>query len=566
MIKEQFQVNSVITSPPYFGLRDNKIEPSIWDGDPECEHYFDNERIIKINKSHIANEGGKIFHGGKITPEDLVGKETSQGQFCSKCGAWKGSLGLEPDFNLYIKHLCDIYDLVWKVLKKTGTCWVNLGDTYNSSGTKNTSHKESVNNLQNKKLLKTIHAKCLLMLPQRFAIEMINRGWILRNVIIWHKPNAMPSSAKDRFTVDFEYVFFFVKSNKTQYWINEKTAQLVSKQPLGTKGIENIDWEWRECNKCFGTGIKHKKCKECKEEGWIYNTYLQPIQCPECEGKGRIKQNEECKSCKGKGIKKYNFWRGRQYWFEQQLEQSSTEFIYSRNSNKGGVQAKNNPHAHWGYTREELAQITKKEPGWYKSGRGNWNNGFGESSNFKKGSEIKKNLLGRNKRTVWTIPTQPNLTLHFSTFPPTLIEPMILSGCPKFVCEKCGKPREKIMDNSIRVNTRPGKNVGNAKSGTGSDPNKSLYRAELSTKRQKIISKIIGYSDCNHGNKWKPGIVLDPFAGTGTTLYQAWDLGRNYIGFEISKEYYEIAEKYLSKTRFKRLDDFIYPEHRKIEV
>ena len=63
--------------------------------------------------------------------------------------------------------------------------------------------------------------KCLTLVPFRFAVEMCNRGWILRNTIIWHKPNCMPCSVKDRFTVDFEYLFFFSKSKKyyfeTQY-------------------------------------------------------------------------------------------------------------------------------------------------------------------------------------------------------------------------------------------------------------------------------------------------------------------------------------------------------------
>src|SRR3990167_7491980 len=56
--------------------------------------------------------------------------------------------------------------------------------------------------------------KSLCNIPARLSIELQNQGWILRNVIIWHKPNAMPSSAKDRFNVDFEPVFFFVKSKK----------------------------------------------------------------------------------------------------------------------------------------------------------------------------------------------------------------------------------------------------------------------------------------------------------------------------------------------------------------
>jgi site-specific DNA-methyltransferase (adenine-specific) len=58
--------------------------------------------------------------------------------------------------------------------------------------------------------------KSLCLVPFRFALEMVKRGWVLRNVIIWHKPNCMPSSATDRFTIDFEYLFFFTKSSR--YW------------------------------------------------------------------------------------------------------------------------------------------------------------------------------------------------------------------------------------------------------------------------------------------------------------------------------------------------------------
>ena len=87
-------------------------------------------------------------------------------------------------------------------MKPSGTCWINLGDTYYGSGGAGGDWN------------KDYQSKCLCLIPQRFCIEMCNRGWILRNTIIWHKPNCMPSSVKDRFTVDFEYLFFFVKSKK----------------------------------------------------------------------------------------------------------------------------------------------------------------------------------------------------------------------------------------------------------------------------------------------------------------------------------------------------------------
>jgi DNA modification methylase len=138
----------------------------------------------------------------------------------------EGQLGLEPTFQEYITKLCDIFDEVKRVLKKSGTCWVNMGDTYygvgnNRGNTKTLSEIQKGNRgaqgqVQQKWDFSSYPAKSLCMIPSRFAIEMSNRGWILRNEIIWHKPNCMPSGVKDRFTVDFEKVFFFVKNKK--YW------------------------------------------------------------------------------------------------------------------------------------------------------------------------------------------------------------------------------------------------------------------------------------------------------------------------------------------------------------
>jgi len=132
-------------------------------------------------------------------------------------------LGLESTFQEYITKLCDIFDEVKRVLKKKGTCWVNIGDTYgnsNQAGTKTFGNPEFNKNRPSREATKTPkknikgYDKCLLQIPSRFAIEMTNRDWILRNELIWHKPNCMPSSAKDRFTVDFEKIFFFSKNKK----------------------------------------------------------------------------------------------------------------------------------------------------------------------------------------------------------------------------------------------------------------------------------------------------------------------------------------------------------------
>ena len=181
----------------------------------------------------------------------------------------KKQIGLEPDFNNYIKKLCDIFDEVKRVLKDEGTCWVNLGDTYY---TKSGSSFLNDNIVSNKKIKSIgidkanairgkglIESKNLILTPFRFAIEMQKRGWIIRNVIIWHKPNCMPTSVKDRFTVDFEYLFFFVKNKK--YYFEQQ------REPHKTESIQRTKNKWeghREMGSSFsGMNIK----KMCHPDG-----------------------------------------------------------------------------------------------------------------------------------------------------------------------------------------------------------------------------------------------------------------------------------------------------------
>jgi len=139
----------------------------------------------------------------------------------------EGQLGLETTFEEYIQKLCGVFDEVKRVLKPTGTCWVNMGDTYASSGMHNCNFnlrwhgkkykrdkQAMADETRPARLKMTIPQKSLVLIPFRFAVEMVNRAWILRNVIVWHKPNCMPCSARDRFTIDFEYLFLFSKSQR----------------------------------------------------------------------------------------------------------------------------------------------------------------------------------------------------------------------------------------------------------------------------------------------------------------------------------------------------------------
>lgn len=152
-----------------------------------------------------------------------------------------GQIGNENEFTEFINKLVEIYQEVYRVLKPEGTCYVNLGDTFNGTKVGNTEtnkNKNVVTDTFKKEQCKSIGNKSLLMIPERFAIEMISNGWILRNQIIWHKPNQMPQSATDRFTVDFEKIFFFVKQS-TGYYFEQQLEPYT--EPMNRWAGDNLE-------------------------------------------------------------------------------------------------------------------------------------------------------------------------------------------------------------------------------------------------------------------------------------------------------------------------------------
>lgn len=152
-----------------------------------------------------------------------------------------GQVGNETDFKEFVSKLIELYSEIQRVLKPTGTCFVNLGDTYNGTKQGNTETNKNpklVTDSFKKEKVKTIQDKSLLMIPERFAIGMIDAGWILRNQIIWHKPNQMPQSATDRFTVDFEKIFFFVKQS-TGYYFEQQLEPYT--KPLDRWGGDDLE-------------------------------------------------------------------------------------------------------------------------------------------------------------------------------------------------------------------------------------------------------------------------------------------------------------------------------------
>lgn len=127
--------------------------------------------------------------------------------------------GLEPTFQEYLQHLWSMMDAIFPKLKPSATVWINLGDTYGTKSGNMTGGNIIDNKIKYtggiKNYAKPVGlSKCLLLLPHRFAIGCIDRGYIVRNDIIWAKRNGMPESVSDRFSKKHEYFFFMVKSEK----------------------------------------------------------------------------------------------------------------------------------------------------------------------------------------------------------------------------------------------------------------------------------------------------------------------------------------------------------------
>jgi len=168
-----------------------------------------------------------------------------------------GQIGLETNFQEYLDKLWKIFDEVYRILKLTGTCWVNLGDTY-FTGINNNDRKKVDGAKKGIEPIKCkLPNKCLVQIPSRFAIGMVERGWILRNEIIWHKPNAMPSSVKDRFTIDFEKIFFFVKQEK--YYFKQQF------EPFSDTTFKRIKYAYNQCKGDIQGAVKSKGSQKFAE-------------------------------------------------------------------------------------------------------------------------------------------------------------------------------------------------------------------------------------------------------------------------------------------------------------
>ena len=167
-------VHCVVTSPPYWGLRDYGLPPQTW-GD-----------------------------------------------------GWGGSLGLEPTVDMYVNHMVEVFRQIHRVLRPDGTLWLNLGDAFYSGDKGGSNHPggasiqrshkgPNLSGVPNRLPQVGLKPKDLIGMPWRVAFALQADGWWLRSDIIWGKLNPMPESVRDRPTKAHEYVFLLTKAPRYFY-------------------------------------------------------------------------------------------------------------------------------------------------------------------------------------------------------------------------------------------------------------------------------------------------------------------------------------------------------------
>ncbi len=157
---------------------------------------------------------------------------------------------------------------------------------------------------------------------------------------------------------------------------------------------------------------------------------------------------------------------------------------------------------------------------------------------------------GRNRRTVWTIATEPYPEAHFATFPRKLVQPCILAGCPEHACPKCGAPWEKQFEHTPMVFKHSAREE--AKHAAG------LVTALHGTLVKPAENRVVGeHPTCDCSLPPIGGIVLDPFGGSGTTAEVALEYGRRAILIELNPEYVELQKRRLAPVAGRPLLDFV---------
>lgn len=361
-------VDCVVTSPPYWSLRNYEIPPSVWGG--EAAHVHEWESQTKSSGGiYLGKDRWQHQHNGRAERQDgdrrqrlfrIDGHpEVPAGALCP-CGAWFGALGLEPTPELFVEHLVEVMRHVRRVLRPDGTVWLNLGDCYatraqgpnQTHGSSDGGTGRSSRPSPRSRIGGGIKNKDLVGIPWMAAFALRADGWYLRMDVVWSKPNPMPESATDRPTRAHEYVFLLSRSER-YYYDAAAIAEPVSP-----------------------------------------NTHA------------RIAQHvaSQAGSARANG--------------GSRPERPMKAVAAADPRLAGGLLLGGDRYSGFNERWAESGLRTPKTT----------DPGTGVKNNRSMAAAIAGPVLTRNRRSVWSIPVAPYSDAHFATFPPALVEPCVLAG------------------------------------------------------------------------------------------------------------------------------------------
>ena len=364
-----------------------------------------------------------------------------------------GQLGLEETPEEFVENLVKVFREVKRVLKDDGTVWLNLGDSYASTKVGNTETKKNPNVVTKsftKKLPPNLKTKDLVGIPWRVAFALQADGWYLRQDIIWHKPNPMPESVRDRCTKSHEYIFLLTKSAK--YKFNQLLEDL-RPSTYNDKRLFNGNYTEQRRDRNYpgnaqqGSGmLKPTDGQANKRSVWSSGKYGSL----ENESKNRQGMNKA---------------RGEKIIVTRPLlppQDEFVSFIRERTNAKLLADSSDIPLTkieHW-FRRDESGFAYPSIEDWnnVKDFINDWSSEYEEID--KKLTEVDyhtdeiRTQGGPNKRSVWRINTKPYKEAHFAVFPeelPTLcikagseegdvvLDPFFGSGTTGWVAQRLGR-------------------------------------------------------------------------------------------------------------------------------
>lgn len=473
---------------------------------------------------------GDVMEQLKLIPDNFFDcKVSSPPYFKLRDYRYEGQWGSENSMSEYLEKMRLFMAEIKRVTKPTATIWVNLGDSYSGGAT----HSDfsgvdadfDCKRMQEGKFYSgpkptdEVAPKSRYGVPERFYINCIDDGFLARNHIVWHKPNPMPQSVTDRFSNVWESLFFFAKQKK--YYFNltavrvpaETTQALIGKKRKTKKDHKFIPL----------VDIPEIPDSEFKDhtKDALHNPHDNTARLH----RNRIEARKQDNTLGSDGKPKANY-KGFNDRFREKIDslkavqEGIDEEIFNAIINEGGPEAN--------------ARIQSRIKRLRELGMDH--------------DACINHPMGKNPGDIFKINVKPFREAHFATFPIDLPLTILKAGCPNQVCVKCGEPRYPIVEPTEEYKRFLGKGWHDH-----SDDKEQGMQQEHEIPTVSAEYVITGWTKCDCNDEFRPGRVLDPFFGAGTTAVAAEMLGLDWVGIEKSTEYIKIAERRLSHYKLQRL-------------